>query len=83
MDNSNSIIITPDGKHGWDITAYDSDGEPLKHAWSDNGQSAISKAFVIQDFYRNHAVILTHSFDADGNLREDRQVLRTGYLPQP
>lgn len=75
-----SIVITPDGKNGWDITVYDYDGEKIKSAWSETCQHAISKAIIFQDFYRNHKVILTHEYDVDGRLYESNKIIRDHYF---
>ena len=81
LDKANCIIITPDNG-GWRITVYDQDGEILKTTWGMTGYFATEKAFTLHDFYRNHMVIMTHEYNADGVLYESNKILRSGYLPE-
>lgn len=79
LDKTNCIVISPDNG-GWRINVYDNDSEIIKTAWAMTGIVAMEKALLLHDFYRNHSVILTHEYNADGVLYESNKLIRTGYL---
>jgi hypothetical protein len=73
MESENQIVISHENG-GWDISAY-VNGIKVKTAWADTGISAITKAELIQDYYRECAIILKHEYNDNAELVKCNRVL--------
>ena len=67
------IIISYE-KGGWDISVY-TDDVKVKTTWADTGISAITKAELLQDYYRDHEIVLKHEYNENAELIDCNRVL--------